>query len=50
MEDVEQAITYQRQDFDLCPPGHTNHSIALNNLAGAVRTHFEQLGKMEDLP
>jgi hypothetical protein len=49
MEDLEVAIIYNRQALDLCPPGHPDHSSYLNNLATAVSTCFEQLGKMEDL-
>jgi Na+-translocating ferredoxin:NAD+ oxidoreductase RNF subunit RnfB len=49
MEDLEDAISSHREALTLCPPGHPNRSISLNNLANALSTRFEQSGRMEDL-
>ena len=43
---MEEAITCHRQAR---PHGHPDLSSSLTKLANAVFTHFEQLGKMEDL-
>ena len=48
-EDLEEAITCNRQALVLFPHGHPHRSLSLNNLANAVSTRFEQLGRMEDL-
>jgi tetratricopeptide (TPR) repeat protein len=49
MEDLEEAITCHREALALRPHGHPDRSSSLNNLANAVSTRFEQLGRMEDL-
>jgi hypothetical protein len=49
MEDREDAITDHRQALVLRPPGHPHRSDPLSNLANALSTRFDQLGKMEDL-
>ena len=49
MEDLEEAITCHRQALALLPHGHHNRSMALNNLANAVSTRFQQFGRIEDL-
>ncbi|KAI0037312.1 hypothetical protein FA95DRAFT_1529493, partial [Auriscalpium vulgare] len=38
-----------REALNLRPPGHPDRSSSLNDLAGAVKTQFEQLGRMRDL-
>jgi len=49
MEDLEEAISYNREAFTLCPVGHPGHSRYLNNLANAVLVQYKQSGRMEDL-
>ena len=44
-----ESITYYRQGIDLCPIWSSLRPDCLNNLANAVSTRFEQLGKTEDL-
>jgi CHAT domain-containing protein/tetratricopeptide (TPR) repeat protein len=46
---LEDAITFHRKALNLRPLGHPDHSMSLNNLAGALSTRFNQLGRMEDL-
>ena len=48
LDDLEEAITCHRQALTLIPHDHLNRSIPLNNLATAVSTRFEQLGRMEE--
>ena len=47
--DLEEAVTYNRQALTLQPDGHPNHSCSLYNLAVALFTRFDQLGRLEDL-
>jgi tetratricopeptide (TPR) repeat protein len=49
MEDLEEGITCHREAVALCPRSHPNRPCSLNNLANAMFTRFEQLGRMEDL-
>jgi len=51
MDDLDAAavITSHRKALTLCPPGHPNRSYSLMNLADALYTRFEKLGRMEDL-
>ena len=42
MDDLEEAISCQRQALGLFPQGHPKRSSSLNDLAGALFTHFEQ--------
>ncbi|KAH8111135.1 TPR-like protein [Phellopilus nigrolimitatus] len=49
MENLEESIANLRDALDLCPPGHPERPSSLNNLGNAVRTRFEQTGRMEDL-
>ena len=43
------AITSHYEALTLWPLGHPDHCSSLNNLANALSTHFNQLGRMEDL-
>jgi hypothetical protein len=47
-EDLEKVITYYREVLDLCPASHPNPFITLNDLDIALRTRYEQCGRMED--
>ncbi|KAH8105734.1 TPR-like protein [Phellopilus nigrolimitatus] len=49
MENLEESIAKFRDALDLCPPGYPERPSSLNNLGNAVRTRFEQTGRMEDL-
>jgi hypothetical protein len=47
---LEETITCHRGDaLILCPRGHSDCPIILNNFAGVLCTHFKQSGGMEDL-
>jgi hypothetical protein len=49
MEDLEVEVTYLREALDLCPPGHPDRSMFLNNLANVVYTLYVQSDRTEDL-
>ncbi|KAG2048564.1 hypothetical protein BDR06DRAFT_1024396 [Suillus hirtellus] len=49
MSDLDEAIELSRAALLLRPPGHSNRSMSLNNLAGSLQTRFEQRGIMSDL-
>jgi len=49
MKDLKDAISSYREALILCPPGHSNHSTLLVNLANALFTRFKQSGRTEDL-
>ncbi|KAI6163305.1 hypothetical protein EDD17DRAFT_488167 [Pisolithus thermaeus] len=34
LADLEKAVSFARAALDLCPPGHTDHGVSLNALAG----------------
>ena len=46
---LEDMITGCRKALTVCPPGHPDRSYSLNNIANAVLTRYQQLGRMEDL-
>ncbi|KAF7980738.1 hypothetical protein HWV62_36757 [Athelia sp. TMB] len=46
---LDKAIDHFQLALDLCPPGHSNRSQLLYNLANALTTRFEQLGQIGDL-
>ncbi|KAG1841252.1 hypothetical protein F4604DRAFT_1690386 [Suillus subluteus] len=48
-EDLDQAIALQREALALCPVGHTDRSVSLNNLANLLCTRFDHRGNGEDL-
>ncbi|KAG1853101.1 hypothetical protein F4604DRAFT_1933373 [Suillus subluteus] len=48
-EDLDQAITLQREALALHPVGHTDQSSSLNNLATQLSSHFSHRGNNEDL-
>lgn len=49
IEDLEEAISLNREAVTLCPLGHPDRSTSLNNLASDLGTLFDQSGRMEDL-
>jgi CHAT domain-containing protein len=49
MEDLNEAIVLDREALDLCPRGHPDRSISLNNLAVDLSVRCGQLGEREDL-
>ena len=49
MEDLDEAIVLGREALDLCPQGHHDRSMSLNNLADFLSFRWKQLGAMEDL-
>ncbi|KAG2751992.1 hypothetical protein P692DRAFT_20639422, partial [Suillus brevipes Sb2] len=48
-EDMDQAITLQREALALHPVGHTDRSKILNNLGNRLSTRFDHRGNAEDL-
>ncbi|KAH8103699.1 CHAT domain-containing protein [Phellopilus nigrolimitatus] len=48
-DSYEESITLHRDALELRPPGHPDRSVSLSNLVKAMRTRFEQTGRMEDL-
>jgi CHAT domain-containing protein/tetratricopeptide (TPR) repeat protein len=44
-----EAIVLDREALGLCPEGHPDRSMSLNNLAVCLSTRYDQLGAMEDL-
>lgn len=49
MVDLEEAITYYRHALTFLSTGHPHRPGSLHNLAGAISTRFEHLGRVEDL-
>jgi tetratricopeptide (TPR) repeat protein len=49
MEDLEDAISYNREALILHPPGHPSHSYLLLELGTALFTHFQHSGRIENL-
>ena len=49
MQDIEEAIVLDREALSLCPQGHPNRSMSLNNLAVSLSSRYKQLGAREDL-
>jgi tetratricopeptide (TPR) repeat protein len=47
--DLDEAISLQRQALELFPLPHPGFSLSLNNLASALQTRFEQRGQKNDL-
>jgi hypothetical protein len=48
-EDLNEAITLNRESLALRPPGHPGRSRILGNLAEELHTRFQQAGREEDL-
>ncbi|KAG1820623.1 CHAT domain-containing protein [Suillus variegatus] len=48
-EDLDQAIVLHREVLALLPVGHTDRSMALNNLAQQLSTRFKHRSNSEDL-
>jgi tetratricopeptide (TPR) repeat protein len=49
MEDIDEAISLDREALDLRPQGHPDRSMSLNNLAAHLSSRYQPLGAMEDL-
>ena len=49
MDDLDEAIIFDREAHSLHPPGHPDRSTSLNNLAHHLSSRYEQLGGMDDL-
>ncbi|KAF8431636.1 CHAT domain-containing protein [Boletus edulis BED1] len=49
MVDLDEAIVLDREALELCPQGHPDRSMPLNNLAVHLSTRYNQLGAMADL-
>jgi CHAT domain-containing protein len=49
MEDLDKAIVLDREALGLCPQGHPDRSLSLNNLAVHLSSRYNQLGAMQDL-
>jgi CHAT domain-containing protein len=49
MEDLDEAIVLDREALNLRPPGHSDRSLSLSNLAVRLSTRFDQLRATEDL-
>ncbi|KAF8132951.1 TPR-like protein [Boletus edulis] len=49
MADLDEVIVLDREALELCPQGHPDRSMSLNNLAIRLWTHYNQLGAMVDL-
>ena len=49
MEDVDEAIVLIREAHSLCPRGHPDRALSLNNLAINLFTQYSQLGAVQDL-
>ena len=46
---LDEEITFKREALSLCPIGHPDRPMFLDNLATAVCTRYEQSGNLEDL-
>ncbi|KAN0082482.1 CHAT domain containing protein [Tylopilus felleus] len=46
---LDQAVVLCREALELCPQGHPNRSVSLNDLASCLRTRYTQLGAVPDL-
>ncbi|KAG1848472.1 CHAT domain-containing protein [Suillus subluteus] len=49
LPDLDEAIDLHRAALALCPLGHPDRSISLNNLADSLNVRFEQRGALPDL-
>ena len=49
VQDLEETIVLGQDAFDLCPQGHPDRAMSLNNLADDLSFQYQQLGAMEDL-
>ena len=47
--DLEEVIILVREALSLCPQGHPDRSMSLNNLALHLSTQYDQLGALRDL-
>ena len=48
LADLYKKILYNREALSLCPIGHPDHSMSLDNLGIALCAHYRQLGMLED--
>ncbi|KAJ6576103.1 CHAT domain-containing protein [Mycena vulgaris] len=49
IQDIEQAVTYQRQALGRCPVWNPQHVTFAGNLALMISDRFSQLGEVKDL-
>jgi hypothetical protein len=42
---LDEVIALNRRALELCPPGHPNRAVSLNNLADALLSRFKQTGE-----
>ncbi|OAX35022.1 hypothetical protein K503DRAFT_858860 [Rhizopogon vinicolor AM-OR11-026] len=49
MSDLEETINLHGTALALCPSGHSNRYMSLNNLANSLRARFRQQGILSDL-
>ncbi|KAJ7933181.1 CHAT domain-containing protein [Mycena leptocephala] len=48
-DDIEQALSFQRQALELCPISDADHARFMADLGFMIFCHFEKLGHREDL-
>ena len=46
---MDEAIVLDREALELCPPGHPERYVCLNQLGIHLNNRYDQLGAMEDL-
>ncbi|KAF7969164.1 hypothetical protein HWV62_28218 [Athelia sp. TMB] len=49
IDDLHESIAHFKTALNLCPLGHSNRSMLLNNLASALGTRFGRVGQIADL-
>lgn len=49
LQDLDKAIVVYRQAVEICPTGHPDRHIAINNLGTAIYTRFSQTPNSQDL-
>lgn len=49
MQDLDEAIALGREAFNLCPQGHSNHSLFLKYTASYFRSRFTQSKELKDM-
>jgi tetratricopeptide (TPR) repeat protein len=45
----DQEISVREEALNICPPGHPDRPMSLNNLASALQSHYKQSGQTVDL-
>ncbi|KAG1730223.1 hypothetical protein EDD22DRAFT_1014831, partial [Suillus occidentalis] len=49
IDDLDECIQFLREAVSLCPEGHTDRDVYLNNLALSLKIRFNHQGKPDDL-